>query len=270
VIDWAAIQPFGDVAAGQSEVRLRTSHEGLQRLRPGELADLLEDLRRPERQRFLATLDLAEAADALEEMDPEELTALLSDAEPETAAGLLTVMEPDEAVDALRQLSTEDRRYLLSLMPTVSAAPLLEILGYPEDRAGGFMTTTLVLATPNDSIADVVDRLSAAKEHDTDIDSVAVVDNDGQLVGDVSLLDLLLALRDDPGGRVASELDEEGLVTVEPDAGVDEVAERLVEARRLSLLVTLEGRPIGRILADDVLDALLPAKGRLHFPRLLQ
>jgi CBS domain-containing protein len=59
-------------------------------------------------------------------------------------------------------------------------------------------------------------------------------------------------------------------VTVEPDARVAEVAERLVEARRLSLLVVEEGKPVGRILADDVLDALTPARGRLHFPRLLQ
>jgi hypothetical protein len=30
------------------------------------------------------------------------------------------------------------------------------------------------------------------------------------------------------------------------------------------------GRPLGRILADDVLDALLPERGRRHFPRLLR
>jgi hypothetical protein len=31
-----------------------------------------------------------------------------------------------------------------------------------------------------------------------------------------------------------------------------------------------EGKPLGRILADDILDALVPGHGRLHFPRLLQ
>jgi hypothetical protein len=48
------------------------------------------------------------------------------------------------------------------------------------------------------------------------------------------------------------------------------VAGQLVEARRHSLVVVdEEGCPIGRILADDVLDALVPTKGRFHFPRLL-
>jgi hypothetical protein len=51
---------------------------------------------------------------------------------------------------------------------------------------------------------------------------------------------------------------------------VTEVAERLVESRHSSVIVVdPENRPIGRILADDLLDALLPERGRHHFPRFL-
>ena len=83
VIDWAAIQPFqGEVP----NVRLRASSEALRRLRPGELADILEDLGRPGRQELLATLEPEQAADALEEMDPDELGALLRETPPEQAA----------------------------------------------------------------------------------------------------------------------------------------------------------------------------------------
>jgi CBS domain-containing protein len=49
------------------------------------------------------------------------------------------------------------------------------------------------------------------------------------------------------------------------------VATEMVESRRSSLLVVDEkGRPLGRILSDDILDALVPGHGRLHFPRLLR
>ena len=69
---------------------------------------------------------------------------------------------------------------------------------------------------------------------------------------------------------MSSLLDDEDVVTVQPHASADEVAGQLVEARRLSLVVVDDdGRPIGRILADDVLDALVPTKGRFHFPKLL-
>ena len=117
VIDWGAIQPFGDTEQGAApEVRLRTTNEGLERLRPGELADLLEDLMRPERQKLLDSLTPEEAADALEEMDPEELASLLREAEPARAAELLGDMEPDEAVDALRDLNSDERAEILAAM----------------------------------------------------------------------------------------------------------------------------------------------------------
>jgi CBS domain-containing protein len=59
--------------------------------------------------------------------------------------------------------------------------------------------------------------------------------------------------------------------TVTPDADVQEVAARLIDSRRSSVLVVdEEGRPLGRILADDIVDALTPDHGRLHFPRLLK
>ena len=55
-----------------------------------------------------------------------------------------------------------------------------------------------------------------------------------------------------------------------PHTSARDVAARLIETRRHSMVVVDDdGRPLGRILADDVLDALVPTKGRFHFPRLL-
>jgi sporulation protein YlmC with PRC-barrel domain len=262
VIDWAAIQPFGesvDNVDGAAQVRLKTTHEGLHRLRPGELADLLEDLRRDERQELLAALSADEAADALEEMQPDDLEQLLREAPPDEAARFIAAMEPDEAVDALRDLPAANRSELLRRIPPKTALALRELLGYPEDEA-----------TTNDTVSEVVDRLSEARGHDVDLDAVAVVNKDGRLVGDVTLLKILLTMKTTPDIRISSLLSDEDVVTVRPHASADEVAGQLVEARRLSLVVVDDdGRPIGRILADDVLDALVPTKGRFHFPRLL-
>jgi CBS domain-containing protein len=270
VIDWAAIQPFGDAESAMPEVRLRTTHEGLHRLRPGELADLLEDLRRDERAELLAALDPEEAADALEEMEPDELASLLREADRGVAARLLASMEPDEAAEALRDLPDEHQRALLERMPHDTASRLVELLGYDEDSAGGFMTTTVVTAGIEETAAQVVDRLIEARDHDADLDAVAVVDSRGRLVGDLPLLDLLIALRQRADVQVGSLVGDEDPVTVDPDTSADEVAKQLVEARRLSLVVVENERPIGRILADDVLDALVPTNGRFRFPRLLQ
>lgn len=63
VIDWASITSFGSQHGPGGT--LQAAGHGLQRLRPGELADLLEDLGRDERQDLLSRLTPQQAADAL-------------------------------------------------------------------------------------------------------------------------------------------------------------------------------------------------------------
>jgi len=266
VIDWAAIQPFGTPTGPTGDVKLRTPHHGLRRLRPGEVADLLEDLGRGARQELLSVLEPEAAADALEEMEPRELNALLQEAPPEEAAGLVARMEPDEAVDALRELEEEDRDELLGHMPPATASRLLSLLDYKDDTAGGLMTTNLVLVTPDETVAAVRRGLRAAQEHRTDIDAVIVVDEDGRLLDDVTLFELFVA---EPDAKMAELIRPPAPVTIHPDATSPEVVEALIESRGSSLLVVdEEDHPMGRILADDVVDSLMPDQARRHFPKL--
>ncbi|HEX6402347.1 MAG TPA: CBS domain-containing protein [Pseudonocardiaceae bacterium] len=272
VIDWDAVAPFGEQSTqAPSTVRLRARHEALRRLRPGELADLLEDLGRPGRQELLASLERPAAADALEEMDPDELEGLLRESPTERAAELVAAMEPDEAVDALRDLSGPEREELLARMPPPIRQRLAALLAYPEDRAGGFMTPLLVTASEADTVGDVRARLADQAEHRSEIDAVAVCDAHRRVLADVPLFDLLIATGEQRLGALLGADTPTAPVVVGPQANVGEVAAALIESRRSSLLVVDEDhRPLGRILADDVLDALTPDTGRLHFPRLLR
>jgi CBS domain-containing protein len=270
VIDWAAIESFGaDSPEVPAAMKLRDPHTALRRLRPAELADLLEELGRPGRRELLASLDHEVAADALEEMEEGELTALLREMDPAQAAELVARMEPDEAVDALRCLPEEEQGLMLARMPAATQRELARLLGYPGDEAGGVMTTILACALPNETVEEVRRRLAQQARHQTEIDSVAVLDPDGRLVGDVSAFDLLVSDGDTP---LSALIDPESPpITLAPDAGLDTVAIQMVDSRRSSLLVADgEGRPLGRILSDDVLDALVPGHGGLHFTRLLQ
>lgn len=270
VIDWAAIESFGEDSPGEpAAMKLRTPHTALRRLRPAELADVLEGLGRQGRKELLASLDHDLAADALEEMEPDELTALLREVEPAHAADLIARMEPDEAAEALRELAADEQAQLLARMEPATQRELARLLGYPADEAGGIMTTVLVKATPEETVEEVRRRLVKLAKHQTEIDSVAVLDADERLIGDVSAFDLLV----NKASRQLVELidPENPPVTLRPDDDIDKVATEMVESRRSSLLVVDDdGKPIGRILADDVLDALVPGHGRLHFPRLLQ
>jgi CBS domain-containing protein len=264
VIDWAGVQPLidDDRASG---VQLRSPVHGLQAMRSGELADLLEQLGRGERRQLLGSLDTATAADAVEEMAPEDVRTVLHDSEPAAAAELLSEMEPDEAVDALRDLPEGKRQQLLAAMPADVAAKLAGLLGYDEDRAGGVMTSTLVQAGEHETVAEVRTKLRALESHAVDLSSIVVVDEEGRLLDDVTVLELLLA---EPDTALSELTGPPWPVTVRPETPVTEVARQLIESRSTSVVVVdPEGRPLGRVLADDLIDALIPDKGRFRLFR---
>lgn len=269
VIDWAAIQPFG---TGTTEpgppgtIRFQPTQQALRRLRPSEVADLLEELGREERQELLAALEPEAAADALEEMEPDELGALLRESGTEQAAALIVEMEPDEAVDALRDLEDGEVRGILAAMPADVADRLSALLAYRENSAGGLMTTNLVLVSPQHTVAEVRRILRSQAEHQDDVDAVIIVDSDGRLLHDLGLWELLVAAKDDLVIDVAGPPEP---TTVSPEAPLREVVEQFIESRGSSLLVVdNDYRPVGRILADDVVDALVPERGRVRFSRL--
>jgi CBS domain-containing protein len=270
VIDWAAVESFGEDSPEEpAAMKLRAPNSALRRLRPAELADVLEGLGRTGRQELLASLDHDLAADALEEMELDELAALLRELEPAKAADLVARMEPDEAAEALRELPKDEQTQLLAQMPAATQRELARLLGYPADEAGGVMTTVLALAKPEETVEEVRKRLVKLAKHETEIDSVAVLDAEGRVIGDVSAFDLLINKASKP---LAAIIDPENPpVTLRPDADLDAVATEMVESRRSSLLVVDDdGKPLGRILSDDILDALVPGHGRLHFPRIWQ
>jgi CBS domain-containing protein/sporulation protein YlmC with PRC-barrel domain len=265
VIDWASITSFGSQHGPGGT--LQAAEHGLQRLRPGELADLLEDLGRTERRNLLAQLTPEQAADALEEMQEEELVQLLRESGTAEAAALLGRMEPDEAADGLRELDPDEQQKLLAAMPAEARDRVATLLGYGERTAGGIMTTVLVTATPAETIAQVRERLRANREHDEDLAGVIVLGDDGRLLDDVTMTELFLA---DPETTVDDLVGPPWPVTVSTDADLDEIAERLVETRHSSVVVVdEEDRPLGRILVDDVLDMLVPHRPRFRFPRRL-
>jgi Mg/Co/Ni transporter MgtE len=258
VIDWADIEPLGHHGAVQIDRRNRE----LRRLRPGDLADLLEQVGRPQRDHLVGALDADLAADALEEMDEQQRDEVIRNLDPQRAATIIAEMEPDEAAEALRDVDDERRDAIVDQLPAATGAAIRTLLGYSRDTAGGIMTTVVIFATETETVAEVAARLPQYDDHRSDVDGVLIVDADGRLLDDVSLFELLVADRDAPMGSLAGP---PWPIVVEVDATLDEIVDATLSNRRGSIVVADgEGRPLGRILADDVLDALAPGRSRLH------
>ena len=71
-----------------------------------------------------------------------------------------------------------------------------ELLGYPEDSAGGIMTTEYIAVSTPLTAAGAIERLRELEPDAETIYYVYVVDDDGRLVGVLSLRDLIVARPD--------------------------------------------------------------------------
>jgi len=266
VIDWSAIQSFGQIDS-QNNLRLSASSNELRRLRPADLADLLEDLGRTERQELLQALPIDRAADALEEMQPEELESLLRESTPEAAASYLAEMEPDEAADALRDVDGELRDALVARMPEPAATLVNSVLSHNETTAGGIMNTAIITARASESVSELNSRLRVQKDDVTRSIGVVVTDSQGRLLNNLRFAELFLAQPKQTLKELIAH--QEAPSTVGPEDDLKQVADTFIANRSTSVLVVDErSRPLGRILADDIIDALLPESGRFHFPRM--
>ncbi|HEV8697598.1 MAG TPA: CBS domain-containing protein [Candidatus Limnocylindrales bacterium] len=261
-IDWEDVDP---VETSIASIKLRIPHQGLTELHPADLATIIDQLAPRDRAGILASLDDEAAADAIEEMDPETQVEVLEDLEPARAADILEEMSPDDAADLVADLSESARDEILALMERDEAAEVRELLGYPEDTAGGIMTTEFVAVPETLTAAETIDRLRELEPDAETIYYVYVTDDEGRLVGVLSLRDLIVAPPDTP----ISEVMIREPVAVGVLADQDEVAEVVAHYNLLAVpVVDDDGRLAGIVTVDDAIDTVLPTAWKKRLPRL--
>jgi len=261
-IDWEDVDP---VETSIASLKLRVPHAGLAELHPADLADIIDQLAPKDRAGVLAALDDEAAADVFEEMEPETQVEVLEDLDPARAADILEEMSPDDAADLVADLSDETREEILALMERDEADELGELLAYPEDTAGGMMTTEFVAVPAALTCAQAIDRLRDLEPDAETIYYVYVTDDEERLVGVLSLRDLIVAK---PATPIAEVMIPEP-VTVGVLADEDEVAEVVAHYNLLAVpVVDASGHLVGIVTVDDAMDAILPDAWRKRLPRL--
>jgi CBS domain-containing protein len=259
VVDWATVASLTD---GTGQVRTSGPRSALSRLRPADLADLIEDLVGREQGALIEMLDPDLAADVLEEMEDEDLQGLLRGLSAERAAELLSRMEPDESAEVLRDLDNEHRESILGAMSTETSKSLRELVSFDETLAGGIMTTHSVICRESDTVAKALAHLVQNRERDIS-DGVVVVDAKGKLLDHIQMIELVSAkstlhLKDLIGPPLPT--------SVSLDTPLDEVIEEFSNNRGSSIVVVDENnKPVGRIMADDLVDALVARTERRGF-----
>ncbi|HEX6793040.1 MAG TPA: CBS domain-containing protein [Casimicrobiaceae bacterium] len=264
LLDWSVVEPL---AAEMPDVRLRLAHRNLTRLDPSDLGRIIDHLPYRHGAELVSALDDETAADALEEVGKDRQPELFEQLSHDKAVSILDHMAPDAAADLLNDLPPAQADRLIERMEPEAASDVRLLLTFEAKSAGGLMTTDFVIALEHETTRDAVEHLRTQLARPDLVYYVYVVDNadNRALRGVVSLRDLLLAK---PEQRLADYMDRE-LRTVEPDESGKEVARVMGEYNLLALpVVDRQGRMLGLVTADDVLDMMLPETLRRHLPRL--
>src|SRR5215472_5883166 len=160
LIDWAMVVPVTEAGVGGA-LKLRIPRERLNVLHPADLAELMDQLTPQQSADLLEVMDEELAADTLEEMEDDRQAQILRAMDPERAADVLEEMEPDEATDALQGITEEEAADLLGRMDREDAEDVEELLGYPEDSAGGIMTTDYLSVPDWTTIGEIIEAMRA-------------------------------------------------------------------------------------------------------------
>lgn len=257
VVEWRAVEGWAQHEKLQGATRLL---EALNEMRPADAASTLHDLPMERRTAVVAALDDERLADVLEELPDEDQVEILSFLEPERAADILEEMSADDAADLIADLPPETAARLLALMEPDEAADVRRLMGYDEQTAGGMMTPEPVILPPD---ATVADALAHVRRVEIPVSLAAQVyvcrppleTPTGRLLGMVHIQRLL---REPPSALVAGFVDSE-LAPIRADAPMLDVAVHVATYNLTAApVVDEEGRLLGVVTVDDLLDHLLP------------
>ncbi len=262
-IDWEDVDPLESTIAS---IRLRVPHAKLAELHPADLASIIDQLAPRDRLGVLASLDDEALADVVEEMEPDTQVDVLEDLTPERAADILEEMSPDDAADLVADLSDRSRAEILALMELEEAEEVRDLLAFPEDSAGGMMTTEFVAVPATLTAADTIERLRELEPDAETIYYVYVVDDANRLVGVLSLRDLIVA---QPDALIADVMIDEPVATGALESA-ESVAETIAHYNLLAVpVVDDDGRMVGIVTVDDAIDTVAPAAWRRRLPRIV-
>src|SRR5580698_6301170 len=137
-------------------VKLRITHQKLERMHPADLADIMEELSPVERQSIIASLDEETAAEALAELDSRLTSQIVEKLAPDRAADIIEEMEPDKAADLLAGLPPQVSHDVIDELSGEDARQMTALLKFDEASAGGMMTTEFIFVGETATRAEAV------------------------------------------------------------------------------------------------------------------
>ena len=258
LVDWQEVSELfaPSTAIAAEAARLRDMH-------PSDVATIIRALPTEQRRQLADAMDDERLADVLEELSEDEQLRLIENLDMERLTSVFDEMEYDDLADLLGQMGIDQRTKVLDAMDDQDAETMRQLLSYPTGTAGSLMTPDIIVLGPDATVAEALAHIRDPERLVSIAAQVFVAHAPhypptGTYLGVVHFQRLL---RERPSLSLKQCLDNEP--TIDPMLADRDVAKRLASYNMLAVGVCdSNGRLLGAVTVDDVLDNALPADWR--------
>ncbi len=258
-VPWSDMEPF---VRHVPTSRLKLAPRRIARLHPAQIADLVEAASHDEGEEILEAVgqDKELEADVFEELNDEHQVEFLRERSDEEIADVMSRMATDDAADLLLEIQQSRRIPILNLLPPQKQRQVKNLLGHNPETAGGMMNPDFVAVDLSTSVAETLARVRAAELGAQLISIVLVIDATGVLIGVVMLAELVRASEHDAVGTLT---EQSYTPSVSAEADLPDVALLMTDYNLIAMpVLDADGKPVGIIAVDDVLERLVPDEWR--------
>ena len=222
-------------------------------LSPGDAAHLITSYPPRVRQVLWSLLEAEQEAEVLNELPEELRNQFLVEMEPQALASIVGQLDDDDVADILHDLPESITEQVLAIMDEADRSRIATVLAFPDDVAGGLMSTDTITIRADLTLDVVMRYLRRHAEIPENTDSLVVVNRDDRFVGILPIRTLLVA---DPQQSVREMMvTSRDAIPAQLDAA--EVARLFERNDWISApVIDEQGRLLGRITIDDVVDVI--------------
>ncbi|NLZ48109.1 MAG: magnesium transporter [Clostridiales bacterium] len=177
----------------KDNLQIAIPYKKLSKLHPADLADILEEMDSEHRAKVLENLDENLAADTLEEIEPNIQADIIQNMDEDKVAEVLDFMPNDEIADMLDEVDEEVAEKLLANLEKDDADEVRELMGYEEETVGSIMNPDFISFHINISVRESIEIIRDLKPDPETSNYIYITNEENNLEGVLSLMDLLLA-----------------------------------------------------------------------------
>ncbi|MBK1691982.1 magnesium transporter [Ectothiorhodospira mobilis] len=223
------------------------------KLHPARIAGLLESVPASERAAAWDMVDHERTGKVLRHLHEGVRRRLAEEMELDDLVDAARALEPDDLVDLIQDLPHQLGREILLALNRRERERVESLLSYDEDSAGGLMNPDQIAVRADIKVGTLLRYLRLLEDLPPNTDKFFIVDRDNRYQGIVRARRVLTTR---PETTIA-ELMETDFEPVQAEQPSEAIARRFEDHDLISApVVDAEGRLLGRITVDDVVDVI--------------